>query len=101
MTRLFFGLLLLCALATLSAGFYDLFGEPARSGLFHTGGEVWFSLSPTSLNLMQAVTQRYISPELWDPTIISLLKLPLVAITGLLATLFAGLWFITGRRRSS
>jgi len=98
MTRLFFGLMLICALATLSIGYYDLLGEPARSGLFHTGGEVWFALSPNSLNLMQAVTQRYVSPELWDPTIISLLKLPLVAVTGLLSALFAGLWLLLSRR---
>lgn len=76
------------ALAALGAGLYDLFGGPARSGLFHTGGEIWFSLSPDSLNLMQAVTQRYVSPELWDPTIVAVLKLPAVLSLGLLAALF-------------
>ncbi|MCR9242245.1 MAG: hypothetical protein NXH87_12770 [Rhodobiaceae bacterium] len=76
------------ALAALGAGLYDLFGDPARSGLFHTGGEIWFSLSPDSLNLMQAVTQRYVSPELWDPTIVAVLKLPAVLSLGLLAALF-------------
>jgi len=101
MTRLFFGLMIICALATLSAGLYDLLGLPARSGLFHTGGEVWFALSPNSLNLMQAVTQRYVSPELWDPTIISFLKLPLVAVTGLLSALFAALWLLLRRRHAS
>ena len=101
MKRLFFGLMLICALATLSAGLYDLLGEPARSGLFHTGGEVWFAVSPNSLNLMQAVTQRYVSPELWDPTIVSFLKLPLVAVTGLLGTLLAGLWLLGRRQRAS
>jgi hypothetical protein len=101
MTRLFLGLMILGALATFSAGIYDLFGEPARSGLFHSAGEAWFSLSPTSLNLMQAVTQRYVSPELWDPTIISVLKLPLVAITGLLSAFFACLWLLLRRRTAS
>ncbi len=75
------------ALATLGAGLYDLAGPPARSGFFHTGGELWFALSPDSLNLMQAVTQRYISPSLWDPTIIALLKLPAVVLLGLLSIL--------------
>ncbi|WOF72690.1 hypothetical protein QMT40_000309 [Parvibaculaceae bacterium PLY_AMNH_Bact1] len=71
------------ALAALSAGLYDLLGAPARSGLFHTGGEVWFALSPDSLNLMQAITQRYVSPELWDPTIVAVLKLPAIVSLGL------------------
>ncbi len=73
------------ALATLAAGLYDLFGPPARSGFFHTGGEIWFALSPDSLNLMQAVTQRYVSPGLWDPTIVALLKLPAILSLGALA----------------
>lgn len=77
------------ALATLGAGTYDLFGAPARTGLLHTGGEIWFALSPNTLNLMQAVTQRYISPALWDPAIVSVLKLPAVAIFGFLTAALA------------
>ncbi len=73
------------ALATLAVGFYDLLGPPARSGFFHTGGELWFALSPDTLNLMQAVTQRYISPSLWDPTIVAVLKLPAVVPLALAA----------------
>lgn len=76
------------ALATLGIGLYDLAGPPARSGFFHTGGEVWFALSPDTLNLMQAVTQRYVSPELWDPTIVAILKLPAIVPLGLLALIF-------------
>lgn len=75
------------ALATLAAGLYDLLGPPARSGFFHTGGEIWFSLSPDSLNLIQAVTQRYISPSLWDPTIVAVLKLPAIVTLGAPAAL--------------
>lgn len=29
-------------------------------------GQLWFNLSPDSLNLFQAVTERYISVWLWD-----------------------------------
>ena len=76
------------ALAALAVAVYDLLGPPARSGFFHTGGEVWFALSADSLNLMQAVTQRYVSPELWDPTIIAVLKLPAIVPLGLLAVVF-------------
>lgn len=78
-----------CALATIAAGAYDLFGPPARDGLLHTGGELWFTLSPDTLNLMQAVTQRYVSPALWDPAIVAVLKLPAVAVLGLLTALLA------------
>ena len=38
-------------------------------------GQLWFDLSPGSLNLVQAVIQRYIHPFLWDPIILSVLFL--------------------------
>ena len=36
-------------------------------------GQLWYDLNRSSLNLVQAVTQRYIHPFLWDPIIVSLL----------------------------
>ena len=39
-------------------------------------GQLWFDLDNSSLNLVQAVTQRYLFPELWDPVIVSILLLP-------------------------
>jgi hypothetical protein len=36
-------------------------------------GQLWFNLAPASLNLAQAVIQRYIFPALWDPGITTLL----------------------------
>jgi hypothetical protein len=36
-------------------------------------GQLWYELSRSSLNLVQAVTQRYIHPFLWDPIIVSIL----------------------------
>ena len=36
-------------------------------------GQLWYELNRSSLNLVQAVTQRYIHPFLWDPIIVSLL----------------------------
>ena len=36
-------------------------------------GQLWYDLNRSSLNLIQAVTQRYIHPFLWDPIIVSLL----------------------------
>jgi hypothetical protein len=32
-------------------------------------GQLWYTLAPASLNLAQAVIQRYIHPKLWDPVI--------------------------------
>src|ERR1700740_2284912 len=36
-------------------------------------GQLWYDLNRSSLNLVQAVTQRYIHPFLWDPIIVSIL----------------------------
>ncbi len=36
-------------------------------------GQLWYELNRSTLNLVQAVTQRYIHPFLWDPIIVSIL----------------------------
>src|ERR1700731_4100162 len=36
-------------------------------------GQLWFDFSRSSLNLVQAVVQRYIHPFLWDPIIVTIL----------------------------
>ena len=36
-------------------------------------GQLWYELNRSSLNLVQAVTQRYIHPFLWDPIIVTIL----------------------------
>lgn len=58
-------------------------------------GELWFRLYPYSLNLSQAVIQRYVHPGLWDPVIVGLLQWPFWSIFGapgaVLAILF-GPW---------
>ncbi|MFO0996931.1 MAG: hypothetical protein U1F33_09625 [Alphaproteobacteria bacterium] len=46
-------------------------------------GELWFSLSPSTLNLVQAVVQRYIDPDLWDNVIFPVLNWPTVAVLGI------------------
>ncbi|MCG8445272.1 MAG: hypothetical protein MI753_06075 [Hyphomicrobiales bacterium] len=50
-------------------------------------GELWYRLDPASLNTAQAAVQRHLSPELWDPVILSVLKLPVWAIAGAVAIL--------------
>ena len=58
-------------------------------------GQLWFDLSPSSLNLAQAVVQRYISPFLWDPIIVTILLCwafaVLMALGGLILALSYGL----------
>lgn len=39
-------------------------------------GELWFMLDPDSLNLTQAIIQRYLLPSIWDPGITTLLLWP-------------------------
>jgi hypothetical protein len=36
-------------------------------------GQLWYELSRSSLNLVQAVIQRYVSAFLWNPIIVSVL----------------------------
>ena len=36
-------------------------------------GQLWYDLNRSSLNLVQAVVQRYLHPFLWDPIIVSIL----------------------------
>ena len=71
-----------------------------ETGAYRTvaAGELWYDLDPASLNLVQAVVQRYLLSELWDPVIATALLAPawaLLSIPGLaLAVLFR-----RGRRR--
>lgn len=80
--------------ATLVLGVRDVMSAAGTAAL----GEVWFALAPGSLNLAQAVTQRYIAPEVWDPGVIWLLELPAVAVSGLVAALLTGLALLRRRR---
>ena len=59
-------------------------------------GQLWFSLDRSSLNLAQAVVQRYIHPFLWDPIIVSILLCWAFAVL----MVFAALLLIVFRRRS-
>jgi hypothetical protein len=36
-------------------------------------GQLWYEINRSSLNLVQAVIQRYVSPFLWDRIIVNLL----------------------------
>lgn len=47
-----------------------------------SAGQAWFDLDVTSLNLVQAVIQRYLHPFLWDPIISSILQWPVWSLLG-------------------
>ncbi len=56
---------------------------------YHTGGyrmvpagEFWFAVDVASLNLSQAIIQRYVHPFLWDPIIAGLLQWPAWSLLG-------------------
>ncbi len=61
-------------------------------------GGLWFSLSPGTLNLAQAVIQRYLWPQIWDPGIIWILQQPVWTLSALLALPFLILWIRRLRR---
>ncbi len=51
-------------------------------------GQSWFSTSPSTINLAQAVIQRYTFPFLWDPVAIWILTLPGFVVFAALALVF-------------
>lgn len=91
--------LLLIALGLLGlAVFGGAEGEPLR---FAALGEIWFRHSPGSLNLVQAVTERYLAVAVWDFLLFPLVQQPAVlvfAVPGLLLALAA--WLLARRRRA-
>jgi len=58
-------------------------------------GQLWFSISPASLNAAQAGIQRNVSPFLWDPVIQSILVAPGFVVFGILGAVL----MLLGRRK--
>lgn len=48
----------------------------ARGLIMETLGQFWYGLNAGSLNLAQAVTERYLWPPLWDPGMVFFLQAP-------------------------
>lgn len=71
-------LLTLAGLASAAASAVEWY----QTGEFRlmAAGEMWFRLAPDSLNLVQAVIQRYLIPELWDPVLQTVLLWPAAAV---------------------
>jgi hypothetical protein len=82
--RLIGFLLLLVAFAVLG---HDLLAW-RENGVFTptATGQLWHYVHHASLSAIQEAVQRYIAPELWDPGIITALKVwvvPVLALPGL------------------
>lgn len=75
--------------AALVAMVHDGARSIAASKLVITSlGEMWFSFSAPTLNLTQAVIERTISPYLWDPVALSVLKAPAFVVFMVVALIF-------------
>ena len=61
-------------------------------------GQLWYQLNRSSLNIVQAVVQRYIHPFLWDPIILNILLCWAFAVLMLLAALLLVLFRRRARR---
>ena len=60
-------------------------GKPLSTPL----GQFWYAIDPGSLNLLQAVVERYLHPYLWDPIVFTVLLWPGWAVFGVLAVFVA------------
>ena len=85
------------ALALLAFGGDYLRWLQSGSLQFAALGELWYRLHPGSLNLAQAVIQRYLFPQLWDPGIVTILTWPAAAVLGGLGIIL----LIVFRKRAS
>jgi hypothetical protein len=63
-------------------------------------GQMWFNIDPPSLNLTQAVVERYVWPTLWDPVFLTVLRWPAWAVLGLPALILLVLPMRRGPRRA-
>lgn len=71
-------------------------GGPVR---LTAAGELWARLDLASLNLVQAVTERYIAPALWDPVLLTVLLWPAALVLGGLGLILVLLFRRRGRSR--
>lgn len=64
-------------------------------------GSLWHSKAPESLNLTQAVTQRYIHPDVWSHVLLPVLLAPAFVVFAVIAILALLLWLLLWHRRQS
>ena len=89
MRFLFKFLSLLFLSVAIIAGVVDALQSVALDKIVLTSfGETWFEFHPGSLNLSQALIQRYVHPMIWDPGVQWVLLQPTIAVFLVLAFLF-------------
>ena len=76
--------------------FYDYIIRGGNSVLL--AGETWYALSSDSLNLTQAIIERYIWPPLWADVVLPILQMPFWAVCAVLSMIFGFVWLINVRR---
>jgi hypothetical protein len=64
-------------------------------------GQLWYDLNRSSLNLLQAVVQRYVHPFLWDPIIVTILFCWAFAVLMVLGLLILALPDRRGRAKEA
>jgi len=95
------------ALCALAVAVWEVLGRAEGEPLsLRPAGELWYRVDVASLNLVQAVIERYIWPPLWDPVIATVLQWPALAVFALPAVLCFALcawraWRARGPRRPS
>jgi hypothetical protein len=85
-------------LAATLALVYDVSrGISTKAGFVSTSlGEHWYKLHVASLNLLQAMTERFVSPKLWDPVVVTILHRPTWLVLGIIGI---GLFYLGRQRR--
>jgi hypothetical protein len=68
-------------------------GEGAGRGLMPLGA-LWYTLHPASLNLVQALIERYVWGPLWDPVLITVLQWPATPVFGVLGAVLLAVSFV-------
>jgi hypothetical protein len=61
-------------------------------------GTLWHGAAPESLNLTQAVTQRYIHPVVWTHLLLPVLLTPALVVFAVIAVVALLCWFLLRRR---
>ncbi len=90
--RLFGLFFLLAALLVLAADLAAA-GQGSDTEIMPLGA-LWYSLNSASLNLVQAVIERYIWEPLWDPVLLAVLQWPAAPAFGLLGVVLMVLSFL-------
>ncbi|MDJ0893851.1 MAG: hypothetical protein QNJ92_01815 [Alphaproteobacteria bacterium] len=75
--------------AAISVGLDTLSWWQSGSWPWITVGELWHRVHSSSLQITQAVVQRYIHPAIWDPIILTVLLWPAVVVFGISGVVLA------------